>query len=442
LSWFSLKYKPLFDLPKAQEAIKSEDFDSWSKEKQEYWTQLSEVETVIMTGGRGSGKSKVLEISCADNADIYSHQVYYTRFTNESLSDSVIKDFEESLELAGIEDAKTLSRSIKFTSGGEISFRGLKRGSKAQTAGGKGISAYNCQVVEEAEEHPSLEQFEKMQLSMRNKKFQNYSILNLNPTTKEHWIYKEFFEERSVDPGFNGIKGEILYIHTTYLDVKKEFHTPQNWKKYKRYEKAYNLYNSTPKSERGKLTNRIVRHANYYKFEILGGWKDKAEGVIYDNWEYGEFPDDLIVGFGMDFGFSPDPTTMVKVSIDRKKEKIYVQECFYETELSTKEISQNIYKYANEDDLIIGDNSENRLINELADEGHNILKCSKKDGIANGIRKIHDYTIVVCGESQNLITELNNYVWNDKKASIPIDAYNHALDALRYIVERLVRELE
>ena len=165
---------------------------------------------------------------------------------------------------------------------------------------------YNCQIVEEAEEHPSLEEFEKMQLSLRNKDFQCYSILNLNPTTKEHWIYKEFFEDRGVPEGFNGIKGDVLYIHTTYLDVKKEFHTKQNWKIYQDRKRCYDLVNSTPASERVNLDRRTLRLAEYYKYEILGGWKDKAEGVIFKEWDYGTFPEDLPFCYGLDFGFLLD----------------------------------------------------------------------------------------------------------------------------------------
>ena len=68
---------------------------------------------------------------------------------------------------------------------------------------------------------------------------------------------------------------------------------------------------------------------------MLGGWLDKAEGVIFNNWKLGVFKELGTIVFGQDFGFSNDPTTLLKTSIDKNNKKIYIKECFTKTHLTT-----------------------------------------------------------------------------------------------------------
>ena len=140
----------------------------------------------------------------------------------------------------------------------------------------------------------------------------------MNPATKEHWIYKRFFQNAGVEEGFTGQKNNVTYIHTTYKD--NEENLDQSF-----LDEVERIKIDSPKK---------------YKHVILGGWLDKAEGVVFDNWKYGEFnPDKLQTSFGQDFGFSIDPTTLIEVAIDKKKRKLYVKECLYKTKLSTTQIS-------------------------------------------------------------------------------------------------------
>ena len=81
--------------------------------------------------------------------------------------------------------------------------------------------------------------------------------------------------------------------------------------------------------------------------------------------------------------------------------------------------------------------AEPRLIQELKNRGLNI-KAVEKPKIIDRIALMQDYELIIDKDSTNLIKELNNYVWHDKKSQTPIDDYNHALDALGYAVWNLL----
>jgi phage terminase large subunit len=100
--------------------------------------------------------------------------------------------------------------------------------------------------------------------------------------------------------------------------------------------------------------------------------------------------------------------------------------------MTTTDIEIENKRYAG-DKLIIGDNSEGRLIEEIRRKGVNI-KETVKIAVSSGIALMQDYEIVVTETSLNIIKELNNYSWSDKKSGTPIDLYNHCIDAIRYSV--------
>lgn len=162
---------------------------------------------------------------------------------------------------------------------------------------------------------------------------------------------------------------------------------------------------------------------------------DKAEGVVIENWKYGEFnPDNLQTSFGQDFGFSIDPTTLVEVAIDKKKRIIYAKEHLYKPKLTTSEIA-HINKAICKRSLIVADSAEPRLIEELYKMGCNIRGADKGQGSINlGVELIKDYELIVDDASINLAKELNNYVYADKGSKLYVDAFNHIIDALRYNV--------
>jgi phage terminase large subunit len=372
----------------------------------------------LITGGRGSGKSWTLSMFLLNLTYEEGHVILFTRWTLTSAFISIIPEFIDKIELMNKENDFEITQSeiINKVTGSKILFRGIKTSQGTATANLKSIVGVTTWVMDEAEELVDEDIFDRIDLSVRAVDKPNRVLLVMNPATKEHWVYKRFFEEYGVNSGFIGTKDECTYIHTTYLD---------------------NLDNLNP-----TVIRRIeaIKERNPTKFNhiVMGNWKDKAEGVIFDNWRIGEFDTSLPFGFGMDFGFSVDPTTLVKVAVDEDKGVIYVQECFAQVGLTTTDIAKSIAKWCQAKDMIVADSAEPRLINEIYNMGYNIIPCTKgPDSVRYGIKKMQDYAIVVAPDSPTVIKELNNYIWSDRRSDTPRDDYNHTIDALRYAFDKL-----
>ena len=369
----------------------------------------------IVTGGRGSGKSFTVNTAITTLVTGEGgHKVLFTRFTLTAAEKSIIPEFIEKIELTGATDefeirAKNITNKI---TGSEILFEGIKTSSGNQTAKLKSLQGVTTFVLDEAEELEDEKVFDDIDLSVRQKGVQNRVIIVMNPSTREHFIYKRFFEAMGVEEGFNGIKGNVAYIHTTYLD---------------------NIENLS-QSFIDNVELMKLRRPDKYKHQIMGAWLSRAEGVIFENWKVGKYQKHKTIIHGMDFGFSVDPTTLIEVSIDKENKIIYAKELLYKAGLSTDMIYTECERYAS-GNIIIADSAEPRLISELKTKGLNIQGTEKGAGsITAGIAIIQDYDIVVDSGSINMIKELNNYAWSDKKKSTPIDNYNHLIDAFRYAV--------
>ena len=367
----------------------------------------------IVTGGRGSGKSFAINTLLTLLTYEQGHKILFTRYTLRAASISIIPEFIEKLELQKIQQDFHITKDeiINKQTGSKILFRGIKTSSGDQTANLKSLQGVTTWVLDEAEELTDESIFDKIDLSIRQKDKDNRVILILNPTTKENFIYQRFFEARGVKDGSNTTKEDTTYIHTTYLD------------------NIENLSESYIK----QIEQMKDRRPNRYKHTILGSWLDKAEGVIYTNWTLGEFKQVGKIVFGQDYGFSNDPSTLIKTSIDKDNKVIYVQQCFYQTKLTTSEISILNKKFAG-DNLIVGDSAEPRLINELSRDNKVVPAIKGQGSITYGISLLQDYDLVIDPDSVELIKELNNYCWLEKKSQTPCDNWNHCLDALRYSI--------
>ncbi len=368
----------------------------------------------IVSGGRGSGKSFSINALLALLTYEAGHTILFTRYTLSSAYISIIPEFIEKLELFGcLADFHiTKDEILNKRSGSKIIFRGIKTSSGDQTANLKSLTGITTWVVDEAEELTDEQKFDTIDLSVRQQGKANRVILILNPTTKEHFIYSRFFEDRGVNEGVNTTKENTTYIHTTYLDNKENL----------------------SESYLEQIEQMKIRRPEKYKQQILGSWLDKAEGVIFNNWSLGEFKQVGTSVWGQDYGFASDENTLVETNIDTSNKIIYLKECFYLKALTTSQIAELNSRHA-KGGLIIGDSAEPRLLHELKAKGCNVRASIKGQGsITYGISLLQDYDIVVSPDSINLIKELNNYRWLEKKSKTPIDAWNHILDAVRYAV--------
>jgi phage terminase large subunit len=367
----------------------------------------------VITGGRGSGKSFSVNTFLLLLTFEPNQIILFTRYTLVSANVSIIPEFLEKIEIADLHNLFNITKDeiINKQTGSKIIFKGIKTSSGDQTANLKSLTGVSLFILDEAEELNDETIFDKINLSVRKKGVQNRIILILNPSTKESWIYKRFFESEGVKEGFNGIKDDVTYIHTTYED---------------------NIDN-LDQSFINEILKLKINNPQKYNHQILGGWLNRAEGVIFSNWRIDNFNEVNGSIFGQDFGFSIDPTTLVQVSIDKANKRIYAKEHLYKPGLNTTEIYQYNLRFCGNNNLIIADSAEPRLISELKQRGLNI-KGVDKPKIVDRIALMQDYELIIDPSSTNLVKELNNYVWHDKKSETPIDDYNHLLDALGYAV--------
>jgi len=408
------------------------------------------VDTVVITGGRDSSKSFTTSAAVTDGVARFGHRVLYTRYTLTSAHDSIIPDMNEKVDLLGYTDYfhTTKDRITSKINNGKIVFKGIKTSSGSQTANLKSLKDFSIFMVEEAEELPSFDEWDKIQLSIRATDVQALSILVLNPATMKHWIFKEFFADKGVKPGFNGVKGNVLYIHTTYLDLGKEYIAPKNWRKYEEARIIYEEVEKLDASERLKLPKRKIKKWKYYKYVVLGGWLESAEGLVYEDWTtFKDFPeedDDCIVLYGLDWGFANDPAALCKVMIRGKK--LYVKGLIYKTGLLNREFADLIKKCIEaegddwEDIYIVADSSEPKSITEFQrDYDLGIVGAKKGPGsILSGIKKVLNFELLVHEDSDDIHFELNHYhkieIVNSKGETVThvVDEDNHYCDSFRY----------
>ena len=381
---------------------------------EKYQKLANDTRYYIITGGRASGKSFSVNLMLVLLTYEANHTILFTRYTLTSAYVSIIPEFIEKIEMLDKFDDFHITKDeiINLKSGSKIVFKGIKTSSGDQTANLKSITGVTTWVLDEAEELTDEGTFDKIDLTIRETKNQNRIILILNPTTKEHWIYQRFFEDKGIQEGTNTEKDNTTYIHTTYQD---------------------NITNLS-KSFLKQIDDLKIRRPLKYKHVIMGGWLDKAEGVIFNNWTIGKFKRVGVSVWGQDYGFSNDPTTLIETNIDTSNKRIYLKECFYLPSLTTSQITRLNEQHA-KGGLIIADSAEPRLISEIRAKGCNVKPSVKGQGsVTYGISLLQDYDLIISEDSINLVKELNNYSWLERKSNTPIDKFNHLIDAVRYAV--------
>ena len=246
-------------------------------------------------------------------------------------------------------------------------------------------------------------------------------FLDCNPSEEESWVYD--LKKRD----------DVVFLHSTHLN--NAFLPKEVRRKILGYE---------PTAE-----NIALGTADTYKWSVYGlGLAAKREGLIFKDYEIIQEWDDNIkfIGIGLDFGFYPDPTAAIRVGL--LNGRLVLDELFYENKLLVGDHSESasIEKRLKENGvkehmLIIADNSAQAAIMELKNKNFNIKATTKYPGsIIDGIELMLRYSpFYVTERSLNAIDELKKYTRKKDFASgrflkEPIDAYNHLIDAARYVV--------
>lgn len=244
--------------------------------------------------------------------------------------------------------------------------------------------------------------------------------LTLNPWNDRHWIKKRFFDIEDKD---------ILAITTNYKC--------NEW---------------LDESDLKVFETMKTHNPKRYRVAGLGEW-GVVDGLVYENVREDRFnKEDVIKNnpdikpvFGLDFGYTNDPTALFCGLLDLENYKIYVFDELYEKGLSNKNIYKEIEKMGYRKEKIIADSAEPKSIDELKDLGLYRISPAKKgkDSILNGVQFIQNFEIIVHPRCVNFMTEITNYQWAkdkfNKAINEPIDDFNHLQDAMRYAIEPYTR---
>jgi len=230
--------------------------------------------------------------------------------------------------------------------------------------------------------------------------------LDWNPVNK-FWFHEELLGDDDVD-----------FIILTYKDNEG---CPQS---------AIDYINKA--KEKSKTSKFWENWYNVYGLGLIGN----LEGVVFSEWEQiGSVPSDArLLGYGMDFGYTNDPTTLIAAY--KYNDSIIFDEIIYAKGLMNSDIA-NLVKEERHG-FIYADSAEPKSIAELRRYGLKIRGADKgRDSIMYGIGLLQEKNILITKRSLNIIKELRNYRWaldkEGNKLNKPIDAFNHAIDAMRYL---------
>ena len=352
----------------------------------------------VICGGQSAGKTYA----------ILQYLIYYAlkrKLTISIVAESIptlkrgaYGDFQKILDALGLYDDAKHNKTDRIYKLNDSTFQffGCEEPTKL-----KGLRS-DVLFMNEANNCPWQSWFE---LSSRTRLF---SIIDYNPDAP-FWANERLIGSEGVD-----------FITLTFQDnealeaaLREEI---QSWEKLGETDEYY--YNLWVTRGLGRLGNR--------------------SGVILSNWSEIDFlPEDVeLVGSALDWGFSNDPTSCV--SVYRFNGELIVDEVLYQKGLLNSQIANHLKQTDAKNGIIYFDSAEPKSGAELRSYGLSVLPVVKgKDSINYGLSLIQEQHFKVTKRSKNLIKELQNYTWaNDKEGkamNVPIDNWNHAIDALRYL---------
>lgn len=385
----------------------------------------------VCKGSRASKKSKTTAADYIKKIMQYPKaNLLVIRKTYRTLKDSCFTELQWAINQFGEEVASDwhikespLEMTYKPT-GQKIYFRGLDDPLKVTSITVKtGVLCWMW--IEEAYEVLNEDDFNMLDESIRGAApdglFKQITI-TLNPWNERHWIKKRFFDSEN--------DSDILAKTTNYLC--NEFLDDADKRVF----------------ERMKRDN-----PRRYQVAGLGNW-GIVDGLVFENWEERAFNikellqqrSHMKTAFGLDFGYTNDPTALFAGAVDVKAREIYVFDELYKKALTNKMIYNELVLMGYAKELVRADSAEPKSIDDLRDLGMYRIRRAKKgpDSVKNGIQTIQDYKIIVHPSCANFLTELTNYTWKEdkfgKKLNEPIDDFNHLMDAMRYALEDLEGE--
>lgn len=379
----------------------------------------------VVKGSRASKKSKTTALWYITNLVKYPESnLLVVRKTYRTLKDSCYTELKWAIHRLGLDnffDTKASPLEITYKpTGQKVYFRGLDDPLKVTSI--TVDKGYLCWMwLEEAYEVNNESDFNMLDESIRGAIPESTGLfkqitITLNPWNEHHWIKKRFFDTED---------DQTLALTTNYLC--NEFLDDADKKVFEFMKK---------------------NNPRRYRVAGLGEW-GIVDGLIFENFEEKQFDIDEIrcqkgikSVFGLDWGYTNDPTALFCGLIDTKNMLLYVFDEMYEKGMSNEKIAKKITKMGYAKERIRADSAEPKSIDRLYDLGiQRITKARKgKDSIINGIDFLQDYKIIVHPRCVNFITEITNYTWDEdsktgRKLNKPIDDFNHLMDAMRYAIE-------
>lgn len=381
----------------------------------------------VVKGSRASKKSKTTALWYITNMMKYpSANLLVVRKTFRTVKDSCFTELKWAINRLAVQEhwdikASPLELTYKPT-GQKIYFRGLDDPLKV-TSITVDVGSLCWMWIEEAYEISKEDDFNVLDESIRGQVADGLFkqvTLSFNPWNEHHWIKKRFFD---VEPDEDILALTTNYLCNEFLDDadKKVFET---------------MKKNNPRR---------------YQVAGLGDW-GIVDGLVFENWEEKEFElDDIraIKGiksaFGLDFGYTNDPSALWCGMVDLNAKEIYVFDEMYQHGLSNTRIHEEITSLGYVKEKIIADCAVPKDIDHLRDLGLKGIKGSRKgkDSVNNGIQYIQDFKIVIHPRCVNFLREISNYTWDTdkfgKKINKPIDDFNHLIDAMRYGMEEFIK---
>lgn len=348
----------------------------------------------IISAQGSSRSSKTYNILIFLLAYIMQHpktSLSIVRKTLPSLKGSVFRDFKEiMMDKFQMWDNRCMNKSDMVYTLSNNSFVEFFSTDDEQKIRGRKRNILYCNEANE------ISFIEWQQLVMRTT---NFSVLDYNPSfSDEHWL----------------------------CDLNKDSRTYH----------FISTYKDNPFLEQTIIDEiESLQHKNKTLWSVYGlGQRAMAEGLIFSDFGIvDEFPSYAKhVALGMDFGYSADPTAVVKCGL--VDDRLYLDEQCYQTHMLTSDIIRVLKSL---DLFVYADSADPRLIQEISNAGIIIYPADKyKGSIMGGLLKMMEYKICVTRKSVNIIKELRNYVYEQNKdgkfINKPIDSYNHGIDAIRY----------